>query len=39
MNLTAREGHKLVALEKVEDALPKKVGDDTYMIAKIEAIS
>lgn len=36
--LTARERHKLIAFEEVEYALPKKVGDNTYVVAEIEAI-
>lgn len=37
--LAAREGHKSVALQKVEYALAKKIGNNTYVISEIEAIS
>ena len=38
LDLTARKGHKSVALEKVEDALAKKVCDDANMITKVKAV-
>lgn len=38
LNLTARKGHELVALEEVENALPKKVGNNTYVVPEIEAV-
>ena len=38
LNLTAWKGHKSVALEKVEDALTEKVGDDANMITKVKAV-
>jgi len=37
--LSAREGDKTVALQKVEDALPKQVRDDTYVISVVERVS
>ena len=39
LDLAAREGNKLVALEKVENTLAKQVCDYAYMIAKVEAIA
>jgi hypothetical protein len=38
LNLTVGEGHKVVALEEVEDALAKQVHDDANMSLVVEAI-
>ena len=39
LDLAARKGNKLVALEKVEHTLAKQVCDYAYMVAKVEAIA
>lgn len=39
LNLAAWKRHKLIPLEKVENALPKQVGNDAYMVPKIEAVA
>lgn len=39
LNLTVRERHKVVALEKVEDTLSEQVGDDADMTSIIETVS
>lgn len=39
LNLAVGEGHKVVALEEVEDALAKQVHDDAYVAAVVEAIA
>ena len=39
LDLAARKGNKLVALEKVEYTLAEQVCDNAYMVAKVEAIA
>ena len=36
--MTAGERNKLVALEKVEDALPKQIRNNAYVISKVKSI-
>jgi len=38
LDLTVREGHEVVALQKVEHALAEKVHNDAYMSAVVEAV-
>lgn len=38
LDLAAGERHKIIALQKVEDALPEQVGDDADMVPKVEAL-
>jgi hypothetical protein len=37
--LRAREGDETVALQEVENALPKQIRNDTYVISVVERIS
>lgn len=37
--LCAREGHKSVALQKIEDALAKKICDYAYVISEVEGVA
>ena len=37
--LTTWERHELVPLEEIEDTLAEEIGNNTYMIAEVEAIS
>lgn len=39
LNLATWKRHKLIPLEKVENALPQQVGDNAYMVPKIEAVA
>jgi hypothetical protein len=39
LDLTVREGHEIVALQKVEHALAKEIHDNADMSSEIEAIS
>lgn len=38
LDLAAGKGHKIVALQEVEDALPEQVGDDADVIPEVEAL-
>ena len=37
--LTARKGHKLVALQKIENTLPKQICDNAYVVSKVETLA
>lgn len=39
LNLTARERHKSVALEEVENALAQQIRDYTYVVSVVEAVA
>jgi hypothetical protein len=39
LNLRAREWHKSISLEEVEDALPKEVCDNADVVSEVERIS
>ena len=38
LDLAAGKGHKIIALQEVEDALAEQVGDDADMVPKVEAL-
>jgi hypothetical protein len=39
LDVSAGKGHKLVALEKVKDALAQQVGDDADVVAKVKRVA
>lgn len=39
LNLTAREGNKSVALQKVEDALSQQICDNADVVAEVKTIA
>lgn len=39
LDLTARKGHKPIALKEVEDTLAQKIRDNANMITEVKAIS
>lgn len=38
LDLAAGKGHKIIALQEVEDALAEQVGDDADVVPKVEAL-
>ena len=39
LNLTARKWYKSIAFQKIEHTLAEKIGNNTYVVSEVEAIS
>lgn len=39
LDLTARKRHKSISFQKIENALSKEVGNDAYVVSKVERIA
>ena len=39
LDLCTRERHKIIALQKVENTLSQKIGDNADMVAIVEAVA